>query len=131
MLDKVIQFLNTINNTTAKYVDDSISLLKFNIDGLNYLAEYNPDKDPTYFRIMLPYIDLFEDSLSEILMNRMLKISTTYKVGKFLLFEKSVWLSAEVFIGDTSASSVILPRMISLLRDMLNAYREEKTNEGK
>ena len=129
MLNKVIQYLESINNNTAHYVNNNFNLLQFNVDGLNYLAEYNSDDDPSYFRIMLPYIDSFNDEMTNDSMDKMLRISTSYKVGKVILIDRSVWLSAEIFIGDKSTASVILPRMVYLLRDMLNAYREDLTNE--
>lgn len=123
MLNRLQYFLNGIS-IQSKYVQGKNDLLEFSIEGLNFLAEYNSDNDPTFFRIMLPQIEILSSELDKNLLARILEFNSKYKVGKIIKVGNSLWISAEFFIDPRYKDSHILifNRAISLLTDMYKDY---------
>lgn len=121
MLEKLKAFLR-LNNLTSDYVSGKTDLLLFSIGGLNYLAEYNKEVDPAFFRIMLPNIDAYSQEKNEMLNN----LTSSYKAGKVLVIDNKVWLSVETLVYGNVDASALFHRMITILRDMINEYRRDK-----
>ena len=121
MLNKLQRYLSGIN-INSNFVHGNNRLLEFSTNSLNFLAEYNPDSDPTYFRIMLPRIQSEDLQLDKETLDRIMVINSTYKVGKIIRIGKSLWMSAEFFINPTENNMLVFPRAISLLTDMYNDY---------
>ncbi len=121
MLNKLQLFLSSID-INSNFVNGNRDLLEFTTNSLNFLAEYRPDSDPTYFRIMLPQIQSIDSNLDEVTLNRILTINSTYKVGKIIRIGRNLWISAEFFINPAENQILIFNRAISLLTDMYNDY---------
>ena len=121
MLNKLQLFLSSID-INSNFVNGNRELLEFTTNSLNFLAEYRPDSDPTYFRIMLPQIQSIDSNLDEVTLNRILTINSTYKVGKIIRIGRNLWISAEFFINPAENQILIFNRAISLLTDMYNDY---------
>lgn len=121
MLEKLKAFLR-LNNLTSDYVSGKTDLLLFSIGGLNYLAEYNKEVDPAFFRIMLPNIDAYSQEKNEMLNN----LTSSYKAGKVVVIDNKVWLSVETLVYGNVDASALFHRMITILRDMINEYRRDK-----
>lgn len=121
MLNKLQLFLSSID-INSNFVNGNIGLLEFTTNSLNFLAEYRPDSDPTYFRIMLPQIQSIDSTLDEVTLNRILTINSTYKVGKIIRIGRNLWISAEFFINPAENQNLIFNRALSLLTDMYNDF---------
>ena len=100
MLNKLQRYLSDVN-INSNFVHGNNRLLEFSTNSLNFLAEYNPDSDPTYFRIMLPQIQSIDSNLDEVTLNRILTINSTYKVGKIIRIGRNLWITAEFIILKT------------------------------
>lgn len=74
----------SIQGITSSYVSSDSSLLQFSTDGLNFLAEYKPNLDPNYFRMMLPRIPSIDSSLDCEALERALDVTSRFKVGKII-----------------------------------------------
>lgn len=121
MLNKLQNYLSGIN-ISSNFINGNSWLLEFTMNSLNFLAEYKPDSDPTFFRIMLPQIQGFDQKLDDEILKKILVINSTYKVGKIIKIGKYLWISAEFFVNPTENNILIFNRAISILTDMYNDY---------
>jgi len=122
MLDKLRAYLN-LNNIQFSTIEGNQYVLLFSIDGLNFLAEFNREADPSFFRIMLPSIETYlpENTNQHDTVNR---LNGRYKCGKVMLIgDNQLWLSAESFICGNVDAPTLFAKLISVLRDMINEYR--------
>ena len=131
MLEKLRKYL--INSKGIQDSDFSYykpnKLAQFTIGSNNYMAEYDSVNDPVYFRIMLPIVEKIVDSQKKQILERVVKVSSSYKVGKVITVGENVWISAEVFIYNTYNSDLLFARLIDVLDSMLNQYRESCDGE--
>lgn len=99
-------------------------LAQFTIGSNNYMAEYDSVNDPAFFRIMLPIVETIDEAKRDQILERIVKVSSSYKVGKVITVGQNVWISAEVFIYNTDKSDYLFARLIDVLDSMLTQYRE-------
>ena len=99
-------------------------LAQFTIGSNNYMAEFDSVNDPVYFRIMLPIVETIDDANRHDVLERIVKVTSSYKVGKVITVGQNVWISAEVFIYNTDKSDYLFARLIDVLDSMLTQYRE-------
>ena len=131
MLEKLRKYL--INSKGIQDSDFSYykpnKLAQFTIGSNNYMAEYDSVNDPVYFRIMLPIVEKINQDNRNQILERVVKVSSSYKVGKVITVGQNVWISAEVFIYNTYNSDLLFARLIDVLDSMLNQYRESCDGE--
>lgn len=125
MLNILKCYLEQTFSTSATFVGEGSNILKFSIEGMNFLAFYNKDDDPAYFKIMLPRVEVILDESKQDIFDKCIKMSSRFKVGKAIILNDAVWLSAEIFLPEKYDGIALFCRMISLLRDMFNQYRND------
>ena len=104
-------------------------LLQFSIGERNYLAEYDRESDPDFFRILLPIVEHVGLKLTDVVAQRMAAISSAYKVGKAIQVGDNVWLTAEVFIYDRLNTDSLFESLINLLNAMFDDYNNRQNGE--
>lgn len=125
MLNKIIDILKDFFDVKEyEFLNIKKTLLQFSIDERNYVAEYNKDDDPGFFRVLLPKIESIDEISIREVKDRMITITSLYKVGKAISINNEVWLSAEVFISSESNVLELFTRMLSVLNDMYKKYNE-------
>lgn len=129
MLERLRNFLshNSAANGVA-YITPN-RLLEFSIGDRNFLAEYDREGDPDYFRILLPIVEHIESELPEGTAQRMARISSAYKVGKAIQVGNNIWLSAEVFVYDRLNTDALFARLIDVLNAMFVEYNNMRNGE--
>lgn len=127
MLEKLKKYLidyKIIQDTDFSYFG-SKRLAQFKIGSRNYVAEYDSVNDPVFFRIMLPIVDTINDTNRSDILKRVVKISSSFKVGKVITVGENIWISAEVFIYNTENTNLLFARLIDVLDSMFDQYRKE------
>ena len=129
MLDRLRNYLS--RNSAANGVDyiTQNKLLQFTIGDRNFLAEYDREGDPDFFRILLPIVEHVGSQLTDDVARRMAAISSAYKVGKAIQVADNVWLTAEVFIYDRLNTDSLFERLINLLNAMFDDYKNRQNGE--
>ena len=121
MIEKLKAFLN-LNQIQFKSIKGNRNVITFSIGNLNFLAEYNKEQDPTFFRMMLPCVAKFENNPNTSI--QIIKsITSRYKCGKVIIIGDYIWLSVESFIFGNIDAPNLFSIMIKVLRDMINEYR--------
>ncbi|MCM1218480.1 MAG: hypothetical protein NC548_28665 [Lachnospiraceae bacterium] len=100
-------------------------LLVFSINELNYLAEYNRDADPFFFRILLPNIATHNDDGNLIIQ----RLNSRFKTGKAFITDNEVWISVETFVYGNVDYPLLFTRMIEVAREMFNEYRNSENEQ--
>lgn len=129
MLERLRNYLS--HNSAANGVDyiTPNKLLQFSIGERNYLAEYDRETDPDFFRILLPIVEHVGSELPESTARRMARISSSYKVGKAIQVGDNIWLSAEVFVYDRQNTDALFARLIVVLNAMFDDYNNRQNGE--
>jgi len=123
-------FLSFLDSNGIKYskTDNLVSFQQGDVVFL-FLCDM---KDPDFYRMVIPNIDVGVDVISIVgVLNRLTK---NYKVGKAESFGDKVWLVFEQFICDPNADNTSLyVRSIKILSAMFNDLREsvvKQTQDG-
>lgn len=125
MINEVLDSLVGIGITPQKV---SPNILRFEKEGLNFVFQGDLADDPSYYRLMLPDIDSDLDDMPSVY-EKAVQISSSYKVGKCIVIEGKVWLTVEGFAYDAKSVTFLVARLINVLKDMINAYREYGTGK--
>ena len=98
----------------------------FDKDNLHYYFYHDYASDPYYFRLMLPIVDNITDDNRTVFLERCVKVSTDYKVGKAIVLNgNQIWFSVEEFLYDLGDNVILLfDRMLLVLQLMYNSYKE-------
>lgn len=99
----------------------SSNVLKFSKEGLKFVFQADLDDDPSFFRLMLPDIEGNMEDMN-LVYNKISDISSAFKVGKCVIINNEVWLTAEGFYYEKSTLQLLINRLIKVLQDMINAY---------
>lgn len=126
MINEVLDSLVGLGITPQKV---SSNILRFETEGLQFLFQGDLAEDPSYYRLMLPDIDSDLDNMHSIY-EKAVKISSSYKLGKCIIIEGKVWLTVEGFAFDAKSVTFLLARLITVLKDMINAYRHYGTDKN-
>lgn len=126
MINEVLDILVGMGITPQKV---SSNLLRFETEGLNFVFQGDLAEDPGYYRLMLPDIESELDNMPNIY-EKAVNISSSYKVGKCIIIDGKVWLTVEGFANDTKSVTFSVARLISVLKDMINAYRNYGTDKN-
>ena len=96
-------------------------MITFSVNGLNYACEFFPN-DAFFFRIMLPQID--NRDVKEV-RDVIAEINSTYKVAKIIEVANRPWIVAESFAYSKVYGERLMARLVKVLEDVYNAYREK------
>lgn len=108
---------------TQKRIEEGIVFFDKGPLHLYFQAE---DKDPNFFRMLLPIDGEVEKGNMDSLYKRYVEISTDVKVGKVIIVKNKVWLSVEQFTYDTDSDMTqLFRRMMGVLEYMFNEYKNE------
>lgn len=114
---------------TSTFLDPAQTLLSFQQNDINFLFSYRRNQDPTYVRIMIPNIGTLDTENNQEVM-RICQLTSEYKVGKFIIEEDNqIWIVAEAFLYIQSDHVRLFDRLLSVLTDMFNEYRNRTHGE--
>lgn len=123
MINELVQFLNS-QDIESHYLNDEHTVLGFSTQGANFMFSYDASNDPTYISMIIPNIDRIPNPTPDIL-GKLFRLTASYKVGKVTIEkEENVWLIADCFVYSRSNLEALVGRLISVLLDMLNDYRQ-------
>ncbi|MBQ8462495.1 MAG: hypothetical protein IJ544_00050 [Prevotella sp.] len=92
----------------------------FSVNGLYFLFRSFPD-DPFFFRMFLPKI---EDHDVKERRDIIAEINQQFKVAKILEIDNRPWIVADCFVYSKENGHALIGRLIKLLTDVINEYRE-------
>ena len=107
---------------SSSFINDEHTLLTFDVDDVHYLFYYRRDLDPSYIRIMIPNIASTDINDAQVVTD-LFNFSQGYKVGKAIIENNQLWLTAESFVFTQENVDRLFNRLLAVLRDMLNEYR--------
>lgn len=115
-------FISYLDKNGLKYVSYKESgTLSFSLNNLNYLFQWQ-ERDPNYFRIALPNIE--SAPISNDRMNFINQLVASFKVAKAITMEDgNLWLVAETFVYSSDNVDSLFARMIYLLGQIIDEYR--------
>jgi len=115
-------FISYLDKNGLKYVSYKESgTLSFSLNNLNYLFQWQ-ERDPNYFRIALPNIE--SAPISNDRMNIINQLVASFKVAKAITMEDgNLWLVAETFVYSSDNVDSLFARMIYLLGQIIDEYR--------
>lgn len=117
-------FISYLDKNGLKYsLYQESGFLSFSLNNLNYLFQWQ-ERDPNYFRIALPNVEnspVINDRLS--IINQLV---ARYKVAKAITMNNgNLWLVAESFVYSWDNLDSLFARMISLLGQIIDEYRNK------
>lgn len=115
-------FISYLDKNGLKYVSYKESeTLSFSLNNLNYLFQWQ-DRDPNYFRIALPNID--NSPINNDRQSIINQLIAGFKVAKAITMEDgNLWLVAETFVYSSENVESLFARMIYLLGQIIDEYR--------
>ena len=99
----------------------SPNIIKFSRENLNYVFQADLEDDPNYFRLLLPDVEPNMEDMQTVY-EKIAKITSSYKVGKCIIVNGKVWMSAEGFCYDTAMLPTLMKRLFIILQDMFGGY---------
>lgn len=118
-------FEEYLNNNNIRVTDRSRNLILFDKDDLHFIM-VNESTDPSYFRLLLPKVEVINENNRNNINRKCLKVSTDIKVAKAVEVDNYIWLSVEMFITSTvSDFEYIFNRSIQILETMYQSYNQE------
>lgn len=100
--------------------DKDEKALLLEISDAQFIVENNSD-DPSFFRIILPNIDRLDGNEEKrTIINELNKI---YKMGKCILVNDNIYMTAEQFVFSKESIDDLFLRMLSVLISMHNEYK--------
>lgn len=118
MINSFIAFLT---DKGIQYETPDNTLVKFSLDGLNFLFQYRAEDDPQFIRLLLPKVEDVAQNES-VVFNRMIDIASSIKLVKSVIINNEVWLSAEQFMASKENINQIFERMINILKLAYHHY---------
>ena len=118
------EFISYLDKNGLKYISYKESeTLSFSLNNLNYLFQWQ-ERDPNYFRFALPNIEnapIGNDRLA--IINELI---ASFKVAKAITIEGgNLWLVAETFVYSSENIESLFARMIFLLGQIIEEYRNK------
>lgn len=102
-------------------VKEDDNMLRFTVNNLNYI--YLEDvEDPFYFRLLLPNIG---SSSNDKMLEMANTLSLYFKVGKAVVVNNSIWLSAEQYIVEYTDIDMLFEKYLMILEKMIEKYRQD------
>ncbi|MBR1447252.1 MAG: hypothetical protein IJ588_00705 [Prevotella sp.] len=96
----------------------------FSVNQLNFLFRSFPD-DPFFIQMFLPKIEDYEvKERRDIIAD----INRRFKVAKIVEIDERPWIVADCFVYSKENGHALIGRLIKLLTDVINEYRENVTN---
>ena len=131
IIDTFTVYLNKQSGITNIRHQDGHSIY-FDKDNLHFYFYHDYASDPYYFRLMLPVVDNITDANKNALLERCVKVSTNYKVGKAIVLNNNqIWFSVEEFIYDIGDNvSLLFDRMLLILQLMFKSYKEQASGNN-
>lgn len=123
MLSQFKQYLGTKGIIPITEEEGQITFL---LDGLYYLFIYEKT-DPNYFRIILPNIFKIEGEKSKYasLVN---DLNQRYKVAKTYITDNDmIWIAADQFIYSSEGIDLMFERCITLLKIVIDYFRNQQS----
>ena len=117
------EFISYLDKNGLKYVRYKESeTLSFSLNKLNYLFQWQ-ERDPNYFRIALPNIENLPISNEKLtIVNQLI---AGFKVAKAITMDDgNLWLVAETFVYSSENLENLFARLIFLLGQIIEEYRE-------
>lgn len=121
----MIEFLRKYLQKTAGLklnFDSNGDFYFFSKMGLNYMVIFEPDKDPNYFRIILPNLYDITDQNATVMEDAINQTNLQYKVIKFTKNNNKVWAAAECFFYSYEGIEDLFARLISGLDGSANYF---------
>ncbi len=98
--------------------------IDFKCEGRSFLFLFD-EKDPQYFRLMMPNIFEVTDENRDAVMYAMNETNTTVKVVKaYTPIPQAVWVGFEVLVDTTPVVGDLVPRGLSMLRTAQQTFYE-------
>jgi hypothetical protein len=116
------EFISYLDKNGLKYVSYNQSeTLSFSLNNLNYLFQWQ-ESDPNYFRIALPNIENSPiNNERQAIINQLI---AGFKVAKAITMDDgNLWLVAETFVYSSENLEKLFARMIYLLGQIIDEYR--------
>lgn len=101
--------------TSYKREKDSIV---FTCNNLSYVCVY-ASNETNYLRLVVPNIDTLDHITSVDSFEEILRLNAKYKNVKFILVEKSLWASSEIFLTGQNMlkeAFVVMVRLLEVIR---------------
>ena len=117
------EFISYLDKNGLKYVRYKESeTLSFSLNNLNYLFQWQ-ERDPNYFRIALPNIENLPIGNEKLtIVNQLI---AGFKVAKAITMDDgNLWLVAETFVYSSENLENLFARLIFLLGQIIEEYRE-------
>lgn len=117
------EFISYLDKNGLKYVRYKESeTLSFSLNNLNYLFQWQ-ERDPNYFRIALPNIENLPISNEKLtIVNQLI---AGFKVAKAITMDDgNLWLVAETLVYSSENLENLFARLIFLLGQIIEEYRE-------
>ena len=124
-------FQNYLGNQdiTFRFLNDDHTLLTFDLGNVHYLFYYRREDDPNYVRLIIPNIATIDTNDQQAVLS-LFNLSQGYKVGKAIIEDGQLWLTADAFVFMRENNDRLFDRLIAVLRDMLNEYRRMNNEQG-
>jgi hypothetical protein len=106
---------------------DSDGDVLFKKEGNSYFIDVRgQQKDPSYFRIILPGIFRIDNKTERLMVLIAADhVNSTVKVVKFYTVENHTWAAVEIFISKTEDFKDIFPRLMSTLSGGLELFAKK------
>lgn len=125
MLNSFIDYLNSIS---AKFEKEGDSVISFEKNKLNYMFVCD-EKDPYYFRLILPNILKISSENKERASEVMNQMNSQIKVAKAVVVDDGIWVSVEQFAYSLDKINNLFNRSIQVLEVFISYFRKELNNE--
>lgn len=124
----VEEFKTYLNKIGLKYTQTPQSeILMFNTNNLNYIFQWQ-ESDPYYFRLSLPNVD---SEMTNDIQRIAMELNAQYKVAKVIeMPDHHVWIIAEAFVYSFDKIEALFSRMVFLLSNVIDEYRNKKGGGG-
>ena len=107
------RFISYLRNREIHHKEIN-GLIVFSVNSLNYVFE-DQERDPNYFRLMLPGVGKWNDENIQIITD----LNWDFKVAKLIKTGEYLTISAESFVYSEVNIDVLFNRIITLLGDVI------------
>lgn len=125
MLKEFNRYLSTLSGVSEIKIEDNGIFFKYN--NLSFLFVID-ESDPYYIRLILPNIIIIDESNRDRLNKLIDKYNVDFKAIKAIKFKNNIWLVIEQFVYSRERISDLFERMINLLVNVINIFRNENLN---
>lgn len=125
MLNEFRKYLNSTPEVEISKEDDNTISFSYKTYQLLYIYD---DKDPYYFRLILPNITNLEGLAGNIeeIMN---EYNRKFKVSKMTKVNDSLWISVEQFIYTKDKLNELFSRLVNLIVFVAADFKKEHFNK--